>query len=55
MPTLDLIGKKAVVHHHREAQYRLIHCDKMGPFQKRAAIARRDRGGRLSSSQVAIG
>ena len=28
MPTLDWIGKKAVVNHHREVAYRLIHCDK---------------------------
>lgn len=28
MPTLDWIGKRAVVNHHREVPYRLIHCDK---------------------------
>ena len=28
MPTLDWIGKKAVVNHHQQAPYRLIHCDK---------------------------
>ncbi|OAM77202.1 site-specific DNA-methyltransferase [Devosia elaeis] len=28
MPTLDWIGKKAVVNHHRDVSYRLIHCDK---------------------------
>ncbi len=28
MPTLDWIGKKAVVNHHREVPYRLIHCEK---------------------------
>lgn len=27
MPTLDWIGKKAVVNHHREVPYRLIYCD----------------------------
>lgn len=27
MPTLDWIGKKAVINHHREVPYRLIHCD----------------------------
>ena len=27
MPTLDWIGKKAVVNHHREVPYRLIHCE----------------------------
>lgn len=27
MPTLDWIGKQAVVSHHREVPYRLIHCD----------------------------
>ncbi len=27
MPVLDWIGKKAVVNHHREVPYRLIHCD----------------------------
>ena len=27
MPTLDWIGKKAAVNHHREVPYRLIHCD----------------------------
>ena len=27
MPTLDWIGKKAVVNHHRDVPYRLIHCD----------------------------
>ena len=27
MPTLDWIGEKAVVNHHREVLYRLIHCD----------------------------
>ena len=27
MPTMDWIGKKAVVNHHREVPYRLIHCD----------------------------
>ena len=26
-PTLDWIGKQAVVNHHREVPYRLIHCD----------------------------
>ena len=28
MPVLDWIGKKAVVNHHRDVPYRLIHCDK---------------------------
>ncbi|MBW6426204.1 site-specific DNA-methyltransferase [Rhizobium sp. XQZ8] len=28
MPTLDWIGKKAVVNHHRDVPYRLIHCDR---------------------------
>jgi len=28
MPVLDWIGKKAVVNHHREVAYRLLHCDK---------------------------
>jgi len=28
MPVLDWIGKKAVVNHHREVPYRLLHCDK---------------------------
>lgn len=28
MPTLDWIGKQAVVNHHREVPYRLLHCDK---------------------------
>lgn len=28
MPTLDWIGKKAVVNHHRDVPYRLIHCGK---------------------------
>lgn len=28
MPVLDWIGKKAVVNHHREVPYRLIHCDR---------------------------
>jgi adenine-specific DNA-methyltransferase len=28
MPTLDWIGKKAVVNHHRDVPYRLLHCDK---------------------------
>ncbi|WP_171091290.1 site-specific DNA-methyltransferase [Ruegeria sp. HKCCD9179] len=27
MPTLDWIGKKAVVNHHREVPYRLVHCN----------------------------
>ena len=27
MPTLNWIGKEAVVHHHKEVPYRLIHCD----------------------------
>jgi adenine-specific DNA-methyltransferase len=27
MPTLDWIGKKAVVNHHREVRYRLLKCD----------------------------
>jgi 16S rRNA G966 N2-methylase RsmD len=27
MPVLDWIGKKAVVNHHREVPYRLLHCD----------------------------
>lgn len=30
MPTLDWIGKQAVVNHHREVPYRLLHCD--GPL-----------------------
>jgi DNA modification methylase len=29
MPVLDWIGKKAVVNHHREVPYRLLHCDKL--------------------------
>src|SRR5690349_475593 len=32
MPTLDWIGKKAVVNHHREVPYRLLHCDKSKSF-----------------------
>src|ERR1051326_5204761 len=28
MPTLDWIGKRAVLNHHREVPYRLLHCDK---------------------------
>lgn len=28
MPTLDWIGKKAVLNHHREVPYRLLKCDK---------------------------
>ena len=28
MPTLDWIGKNAVVGHHKEVPYRLIKCDK---------------------------
>jgi len=28
MPTLDWIGKKAVVNHHRQVPYRLLHCDR---------------------------
>jgi site-specific DNA-methyltransferase (adenine-specific)/adenine-specific DNA-methyltransferase len=28
MPTLDWIGKQAVVGHHRRVPYRLLHCDK---------------------------
>ena len=28
MPVLDWIGKKAVVNHHREVPYRLVHCDR---------------------------
>jgi len=27
MPTLDWIGKKAVINHHQDVPYRLIHCD----------------------------
>lgn len=27
MPVLDWIGKKAVVNHHRDVPYRLVHCD----------------------------
>lgn len=32
MPSLDWIGKKAVVNHHRQVPYRLIHCDKDKSF-----------------------
>ena len=28
MPTLDWIGKKAVVNHHREVPYHLLKCDR---------------------------
>lgn len=28
MHSLDWIGKEAVVNHHREVPYRLLHCDK---------------------------
>ena len=28
MPTLNWIGKEAVVNHHRQVPYRLLHCDK---------------------------
>ncbi len=27
MPTLDWIGKKAVLNHHRKVPYRWLHCD----------------------------
>jgi len=27
MPTLDWIGKKAVLNHHRQVPYRLLHCN----------------------------
>ena len=27
MPTLDWIGKKVVLNHHRQVRYRLLHCD----------------------------
>ncbi len=27
MPTLDWIGKKAVINHHREVPYRLLRCE----------------------------
>jgi len=27
MPVLDWIGKQAVVNHHKEVPYRLLHCD----------------------------
>lgn len=27
MPILDWIGKKAVVNHHKEVPYQLLHCD----------------------------
>lgn len=29
MPTLDWIGKKAVVNHHREVPYDLVKCDNL--------------------------
>jgi hypothetical protein len=29
MPTLDWIGKKAVVDHHRDVPYHLLKCDRM--------------------------
>ena len=32
MPVLDWIGKKAVINHHRDVPYRLIHCDKRKSF-----------------------
>ena len=32
MPTLDWIGKKAVVNHHREVPYRLLKCDREKSF-----------------------
>ena len=32
MPTLDWIGKKAVINHHREVPYRLLKCDKDKSF-----------------------
>lgn len=28
MPTLDWIGKKAVLNHHKQVPYRLLHCDR---------------------------
>jgi hypothetical protein len=28
MPTLDWIGKKAVINHHNEVPYRLLRCNK---------------------------
>lgn len=28
MPTLDWIGKKAVINHHRQVPYHLLHCDR---------------------------
>ena len=27
MPSLDWIGKKAVLNHHRQVPYRLLHCN----------------------------
>lgn len=32
MPTLDWIGKKAVINHHREVPYRLVHWDKASSY-----------------------
>jgi adenine specific DNA methylase Mod len=32
MPTLDWIGKKSVINHHREVPYRLLKCDKDKSF-----------------------
>jgi adenine-specific DNA-methyltransferase len=27
MPVLDWIGKRAVINHHKDVPYRLLHCD----------------------------
>ena len=40
MPTLDWIGKKAVVNHHREVTYRLLKCDRELPAPSRRKRAR---------------
>ncbi|NLX23085.1 MAG: hypothetical protein GXY55_15650 [Phycisphaerae bacterium] len=40
MPTLDWIGKKAVLNHHRQVPYRLLRCDReLSEFGRATVLA----------------
>ncbi len=44
MPTLDWIGKKAVLNHHRQVPYRLLHCDPSLSAGESPSLAGRGQG-----------
>jgi hypothetical protein len=56
MPTLDWIGKQAVVNHHREVPYRLIHCDaELSAGELSGELVEQEKGDPVLAAGVARG